>query len=138
MQELCKKIDFEPPNGGALSPELFNEHAEEAAKIVARAGSRKNKTSQLRRFYDELLRWEEKVNGGDASQSKDRLRDCLPFILMMNAKAAYAKGRGLVDETFVVLLRTCLENGAKSPQALRHCRLFFEAFMGFYKLHGKD
>ncbi len=137
MQQLCEKIDFEPPDGGALPTELFNKHAEKAAKIVARASSGKNKTSQLRRFYDELLRWEDKVNGGDASDSDSRLGKYRPFILMMNAKAAYAKGRELVDESFVILLRTCLENGTNSPQALRHCRLFFEAFMGFYKLHGK-
>lgn len=137
IEQLCSDIVFEPPVGESLSPDLFNQLAESAAKIVAKNG-KKNKTSQLRRFYDELLRWEERVNDGDTSDADARLSEYLPFIMMMNAKAAYAKGRDLVDESFVALLRTCLKNGAKSPRALRHCRLFLEAFMGFYKLHGQD
>ena len=41
--------------------------------------------------------------------------------------------------SFVTLLRRCLEqvdDTPKSPHALRNSRLFFEAFMGFYKRHG--
>lgn len=137
MDELCKEIVLAPGKGESLSPDLFDRTAEKAARFIA---GERTKNSQLRRFYDELLRWDEKVNGSDPEGAKDRLREHLPFIRMMNAKAAYAKGRdgNLVGESFVTLLRTCLAQVSEDPAALRNCRLFFEAFMGFYKLHGKD
>ena len=141
MKKLCGRIVLLPQEGASLSPDLFDGIAEEAAKIVAKD---KTKTSQLRRFYDELLRWEDKVNNGDDPKgAKDRLRRHLPFIRMINAKAAYAagrkvQGRSLVGPSFVELLRTCLDQVDDDPMALRNCQLFFEAFMGFYKLHGND
>ena len=141
MDELCRKVVLVPPEGQALAPDLFDGIAEEAAEIVAKDETR---TSQLRKFYDELLRWEAKVNDGDPDGVRNRLRKHLPFIRMMNAKAAYAngrklRGRSLVGMSFVTLLRRCLEqvdDTPKSPHALRNSRLFFEAFMGFYKRHG--
>ena len=137
IQELCHEVVL-LPKGEPPVADLFDGIASRAAKIVANEKTRtsqKTKTSQLRRFYDELLRWEDKVNS-DPNGSKERLRKHLPFIRMMNAKAAYAEGRGLVGSSFVALLRRCLEQVNDDPKALRNCKLFFEAFMGFYKLHG--
>ena len=147
MDELCRKIVLVPSEGQPLAPDLFDGIAEEAAKVVAKdrpktnakTNTKTNTSHQLRRFYDELLRWEAKVNDGDPEGAKDRLREHLPFIRMMNAKAAYAKGRNMVGTSFVALLGRCLEqveDAPKGPHALRNSRLFFEAFMGFYKLHG--
>ena len=139
MDELCRKIVLVPSEGQPLAPDLFDGIAEEAAKVVAKdrpkTNTKTNTSHQLRRFYDELLRWEAKVNDGDPEGAKDRLREHLPFIRMMNAKAAYAKGRNLVGTSFVALLGRCLEQVNDDPDALRNGKLFFEAFMGFYKLH---
>ncbi len=132
------KILLKPPEGQSLTPDLFDSVANEWAKIVADDKPR-TKDSQLRKFYDELLRWEDKVNGngrGKREDAKVRLREHLPFIRMMNAKAAYAQGRKLVGASFVNMLRNCLEQVDDNPDTLRNCRLFFEAFIGFYKLHG--
>ena len=140
MIELCRKVVLVPPEGQPLDKDLFDGIAKEAAGIVANDRP-KTKTSQLRRFYDELLRWEARVNDGDPKEAKERLREHLPFIRMMNAKAAYAngrkaQGRSLVGPSFVTLLRRCLEQVGDDPAALRNSKLFFEAFMGFYKRHG--
>ena len=134
MIELCRKVVLVPPEGQPLDKDLFDRIAKEAAGIVAN-DKPKTKTSQLRRFYDELLRWEARVNDGDPNEAKERLREHLPFIRMMIAKAAYAKGRNLVGASFVRLLGRCLEQVNDDPDALRNSKLFFEAFMGFYKLH---
>jgi CRISPR-associated protein Csm2 len=56
---------------------------------------------------------------------------------MMNAKAAYAQGRGLVDATFTDLLRQTLAQ-VEDAKTMTTCKQFWEAFMGFYKLVGKD
>lgn len=111
-----------------LDPELFNTIAQQAARAIAQADRERNKATQLRRFYDELCMWEEKV-----SRAPEKFDEYLPFIRMLNAKAAYAQGRKLVDRTFVELLQQTLAE-VKDPETLTTCKLFWEAFMGFYKL----
>ncbi len=134
MQPLLEKIVLVPRANGAFSPDLFDGIAWEAARNIATEDKKLNKTSQLRKFYNELLMWEERVNGGEPEGAKDRLARHLPLIRMLNAKAAYAQGREHVGENFVSLLRRCLEQVEDNPESLRYCRLFFEAFMGFYKV----
>lgn len=109
-----------------IDPELFNRVARQKAEIVAENHGC-NKPSQIRKFYDELCMWETKV-----SQEPTKFNDYLPFILMLNAKLAYAKGRNLVDESFTRLIGDCLKQ-VKDEKTLQICKLFFEAFLGFYK-----
>ena len=117
------RIRFTQP----LDPELFNSIAEEAAKAVD-TNKRSNKPSQLRRFYDELMLWESKV-----SRQPDKFNEYLPFIRMINAKVAYARGRNqLVDDQFVTLMQHTLKQ-ITDAQSLTTCKLFWEAFLGFYK-----
>ena len=115
-----------------LNPELFNGIAQDMAKAVANSNRNANKSTQLRRFYDELVLWDCRVN-----QQPDKFAEYLPFIRMLNAKAAYAKGRGLVDHTFVNLLQHSLRE-VNSAETLTTCKLFWEAFMGFYKQERQD
>ena len=83
----------------------------------------------MRRFYDEVCLWEEKVRVNEA-----RFNEFLPFIKMLNAKVAYAKGRNLVDSSFTGMMETCLKQ-VDSPSTFYSFKTFFEAFMGFYKMH---
>jgi CRISPR-associated protein Csm2 len=123
-------IDLRPGANGALNPDLFDTVAHSAAKVIG-SNERGNKPAQIRQFYDELVMWEEKVRQNPA----ERFPEFLPFIRMLNAKAAYAQGRGHVDENFVALIARCLQQ-VDSAQTLRNFKLFFEAFLGFYKLEG--
>lgn len=113
--------------GDNLEAQLFNEVAQRCAKTISESNQRCNKPSQLRRFYDELLMWVAKVE-----QAPERFAEYRPFILMLNAKAAYAKGRELVDPNFVALLAHCLHQ-AEDARTLGQVKLFLEAFLGFYK-----
>lgn len=119
-----------------VSVELFASVAEDKAITVARAGGRRNnKSTQLRKFYDELVMWFEKVNlerTNDAKNSK--YTEVAPFIKMMNAKVAYAKGRDHVDACFEQMFSHLIRQ-IDSPETLKHAKLFMEAFMGFYKVH---
>jgi CRISPR-associated protein Csm2 len=117
--------------------ELFNNIAREAAQGVARADAYRNKPTQLRRFYDELLLWETRVSQQPLDAQAAKFTECLPFIRMLNAKAAYADGRKLVDRTFVDLMQHTL-NEVTNPQTLTTCKYFWEAFMGFYKQERQD
>jgi CRISPR-associated protein Csm2 len=122
------RIRFTKP----LDPELFSTIAKNAAQRIAQGGSRFNKSSQLRRFYDELCMWEEKT-----AREPEKFAEYLPFIRMLNAKAAYAEGRGLVNRDFVSLLQHTLME-ANSAETLTICKYFWEAFMGFYKQERQD
>lgn len=116
--------------GEKIDPHLYSDIAEEAAKVLGAGPRHKNKPTQLRRFYDELVMLREKV-GSD----KDRFEQQRPFIQMLKAKVAYAKGREKVDENFEKLLRKVVDE-VKDPETLKQAKLFMEAFMAFYKVYG--
>ena len=78
-----------------IKADLFDNVAQNAATTIA-DNRNSNKPTQLRRFYDEIVLWESKVN-----QQPDKFEEYLPFIRMINAKVAYALGRKLVDDNFV-------------------------------------
>ena len=115
-----------------LNPDLFNGIAKNAAEEVARGGDRVNKSTQLRKFYDEIVLWDNKVLRHPKKMHLEKFDEYLPFIQMLNAKVAYAEGRKLVDPNFVSLLNTGLKQ-VKCPETLHTFKLFMEAFMGFYK-----
>lgn len=111
------------------TPEILKEYKRKwEVKIERKA----NAPTQLRKFYDEISLWVEKT------QTEEALDRNLPFIKMMNAKVAYARGRELVDDKFQTLFSTCMaqitsadEDGLKK---LQNFRTFFEALVGFYKV----
>lgn len=109
-----------------IASDLFDNVAREAAVKIAK-NKNSNKPTQLRRFYDEIVMWENK-----ASLNPNKFPEYLPFIRMINAKAAYARGRKLVDDNYVKLIADCLKQ-VETVNDLRYFKLFMEAFMGFYK-----
>lgn len=111
---------------------LFSDDALKAAEACQ--DKNQNKSSQLRRFYDELVMWQEKVFAGNAGKEtrQERFDDCLPYIQMMRAKVAYAEGRKLVNNAFSVMFDNLIKQ-IDSPETLKTARLFLEAFMGFKK-----
>lgn len=112
---------------------LFSEDAEDIANTLNtsaqadKGGREKNKSTQIRRFYDELVSWQERIG-----RDEQKFKDYAAFIHMLNAKAAYAQGRNLVTQEFVQWLRNCIAQ-IDSPSTLNHFRLHFEAMLGFLK-----
>jgi CRISPR-associated protein Csm2 len=128
------RVRFATAEGQPLDADLFSVIAEQCAKKVGREESGKqrneNKPSQLRKFYDELCMWDERVRA-----EPQKFAEFLPFIRMLNAKVAYAKGRKppLVDINYEALMNHCLAQ-VIDPPTLHYCKTFFEAFMGYYKV----
>jgi CRISPR-associated protein Csm2 len=118
--------------------ELFAGIAQDKAITVAQAGGgRKNKSTQLRKFYDELVMWFDKVHMERTKEAKaSKYTEVAPFIKMMNAKVAYAKGRDHVDECFEQMFSHLIRQ-ITDAETLKHAKLFMEAFMGFYKAQEK-
>ncbi len=140
------KIEF----GKNLQDDIFSEVAKEKAFEIFQGGldqrgnPSKNKSTQLRKFYDELVMWADKVQMGiklepeqkSSDVREERYRESAPFIKMMTAKVAYAKGRGHVDESFEAMFSHCIKS-ITDAETLKHAKLFMEAFMGFYKAQEK-
>lgn len=117
--------------GGVIDPELFSTTAEALARKVnqERLASRDkaNKPTQLRKFFDEVNRYK-----GMTQASPDEFASFLPYIKMLNAKAAYAAGRDLIGATFKDFINDSLKQVQDRKDFELFCA-FFEAFLGYYK-----
>jgi len=113
---------------------LFSEIAEARAKAISKRESKQqNKYSQIRKFYDEVIRINTLAQQkGGMQTSWDHL---LPMIHMLSAKAAYASGRNLISDGFYEDIKNCVSQ-VDDVSDLNIFSNYFEAFMGFYKLHG--
>ena len=118
--------------GEKINPKLYSDIAEDAAKEVAKqiGGRDANKGTQLRRFYDELVMLQGKVGN-----SQEKFDAHAPYVQMLKAKVAYAMGRKKVDANFDKLIRHVIDE-VKDPATFAQAKLFMEAFMAFYKVHG--
>lgn len=125
-----------------LNPKLFSEIAEaEAKKVFKSAGGRgkninKNKPTQLRRFFDEIVAFEaryKQILSKSPSEQEKVFAQQLPFIHMLVPKVKYAEARNLVSSDFVELLKSAVVDNLKKSEDLKILTSFFEAFMGHYK-----
>lgn len=113
-----------------LNPDLFSLKAEELAKNISDEGNTKiNKPSQIRKFYEEVLKFDNRLK-----TNEDDFDNILPYLKMINAKVAYAVGRDLVSKGFKDFISTSLEqiNDKKDFDVFAS---LFEAFMGYYKYY---
>lgn len=126
--DLTIDLKTDPPRRTLFSEDAENKAKEldEAAKADGK-GKEKNKSTQIRRFYDELVSWQDRV-----ANDEKKFEECEAFIRMLNAKAAYAEGRKLVTPEFVKWMKECIAQ-IDSPRELRNFRLHFEAMLGFLK-----
>lgn len=139
--------DEEAKKARELDPMLFFQTAEQLAKEIHQEGLKivfnkrknkkeekedKNKSTQLRRFFDELVRL-----NTQAQVKKEEWGMIKPRVHMIVAKAAYAKGRDLVTDKFVALIRDGIQQ-VDTKEDLQVFTNFFESFMGFYKALRKN
>jgi CRISPR-associated protein Csm2 len=112
-----------------LEPTLFSKTAEELAKKIGSEDKNANKSSQLRRYFDEMVRLSTlaKASGADMNM-------ILPQVHMLVAKVAYAKGRKLVTDSFVEMMKSGISQ-INDKDDLQVFANFLESFIGFYKMH---
>ena len=109
---------------GQIDPDLFSTKAEALASLVFKESNKKlNNPTQIRKFYDEVLRFK---------SNTDEFEVLLPYIKMLNAKAAYAMGRDLMSKSFKDFISTSIKQ-IENRDDFEVFANFFEAFIGFYK-----
>lgn len=120
-----------------LYPDLFSEKAEGWAKEISQAGdSKKNKPTQLRKFYDEVVRFDSALKSVPSEKQKDEFFMLLPYLKMLNAKVSYAEGRDLVSKEFKDFIKKSLAE-VNDIEDFNAFSGFFEAFMGFHKYYAE-
>ena len=130
-----KKIElWKDSEKRTIDPVLFSKIAEDLAKTIQADRKQKgkfNKRTQLRKFYDEVVR----LTALAKKSPEEEWSNILPMVHMLTAKAAYAQGRDLISENFMDFIRYSVDQ-VKDPEDLSVFSNFFEAFMGFYRLYG--
>ena len=121
--------------GERKSSEIFSEIAKQAAEEI-KSNANINKSTQLRKFYDELAMWNERVQLAQADKLA-KFNELEPFIKMLKAKVAYAKGRKHIDDKFMAIFNQTIDE-IKCPQTLKEAKLFMEAVMGYCKFYEKN
>ena len=138
-----EKIEFwEDKQKGILKATLMDKQAEDWAQAVFNDAKRdkrnepqNNKPTQLRRFYDEVVRFDSLLKGNEDSTAFEKY---LPYVKMLNAKVSYANGRDHVTGRFVEMIKTCVSH-VETREDFEAFKSFFEAFMGYYRyLHPKN
>lgn len=121
-----------------VEPELFSTVAGTFAKDIAKeSNDRTNTPTQIRKFYDEIVRFD-----GIIRTKPEEFNQLLPYIKMLNAKAAYAHaresgGKPLISLKFKDFISSSLKN-VTSREDFDVMSSFFEAFMGFYKFEYEE
>ncbi|WP_420064673.1 type III-A CRISPR-associated protein Csm2 [Pectobacterium colocasium] len=110
---------------------FFDTDAQQFSEQLAQHG-KKDKPTQLRRFYDQLQQLEQRINGDE-----EKLALYLPEIRMISAHLAYAKGRELISDTFCDTMQNLIRS-INTCRHLKNGRLFFEATLGFLRAMRRD
>lgn len=110
---------------------FFDTDAQQFAEQLEQRG-KKDKSTQLRRFYDQLQQLEQRINGDE-----EKLTLYLPEIRMICAHLAYAEGRELISDTFCDTMQNLIRS-IDTCQHLKNGRLFFEATLGFLRAMRRD
>lgn len=117
----------------SINPDLFSDIAEKIAKDIAdEKQGNLNKATQIRKFYDEVVRFDSMLK-----ENTDEFENILPYFKMLNAKAAYAMGRGLISQKF----KDFIADGVRQVNDWQDFTVFaglFESFMGYYKFYDKQ
>ncbi|MFZ2634103.1 MAG: type III-A CRISPR-associated protein Csm2 [Desulfosalsimonadaceae bacterium] len=128
------KIEFwKDSKKDLIDPTLFSIKAENLALEISKEieqNRNANKRTQIRKFYDEVVRLDM-----EAKAREGEWQNIAPLVHMLTAKAAYAKGRSLISDGFLDFIRHSVEQ-VNNSRDLSVFANFFEAFMGFYRLHG--
>lgn len=115
-----------------LKTDLLSDIAKgKAAEVYESRQRDNNKSSQIRKFFDEVIKYKTELlaNPDDLS-----FKQKLPYIKMINAKLAYSQARGLISENCEKLFSECI-NKIQDKKDFFAFADFFEAFIAFYKKH---
>lgn len=131
-----KQNNSEPLKFDVLTKENLTDKIDKANKVAYKIFIEKDSYTQIRKFYDELLSLQKQVK--DLKQNKDdeSFEKTLPLIYLLKSKAAYAKGRDNIHNTFYEFITFYISN-IKNSKNLDDFVLYFEAVLGYLRYYSK-
>jgi CRISPR-associated protein Csm2 len=133
---------FSDPEKKQLMPELLDVYAQNRAKdfIPNKAKDSKEnlKTTQMRRFYDDLKAIERKIMAGkDIKEQQANFERDRALIVMFKAKAVYAEKRGVAPRAFTQFIFDHVAS-IKDLDDFKGFLKLFEAVVAFHKFFSPE
>ncbi|HRT61069.1 MAG TPA: type III-A CRISPR-associated protein Csm2 [Syntrophales bacterium] len=124
---------------GDVKPELFSTIADRIGKALVEKTDKKIKgkgsfdisPTQLRRFFDDVKSIESYLDQFSGKAREEAFAKKLPDVMMLKAKAAYARGRDAVTDEF----KDFIEKNVDQVKTLKDFEVFckfFEAVYGYF------
>jgi len=113
-----------------ITEKTFDETARKWALVIANS-ERGVKSTQLRKFYDEITKLNEKALN---ISHNDFAKKVLPFVKMVRSKVYNAKNKqpSVVNEAFVIFMDEAISQ-ITTKDDLANFKFLFEAVVGFYQ-----
>ncbi|MHA1204190.1 MAG: type III-A CRISPR-associated protein Csm2 [Candidatus Heimdallarchaeaceae archaeon] len=99
-----------------------------AFKIESKNTS-KNRSSQLRKFYDGVLKTKIKLQLG----KEEKINEALASILMIVPRAHYARHRNLITDAVIDFLSTAIDKKKFRTDNIKHFTEDFDRFLKFFE-----
>lgn len=114
--------------------DLINKTADDVAQCIKNGA---NSYTQIRKFYDELLSLQNQMKKYKQGKSeKESFETVLPMIYLVKSKAAYAKGKGNINNNLEKFFMFYIEK-ITNEEALKFFMLYFEAVLGYLRRYTK-
>lgn len=113
--------------------DMINKNADVIAKIIKQG---ENSYTQVRKFYNELLLLQKQAQGNQNNVDSGEFEKVLPMIYLVKSKAAYARGKKNINDNLLSFLVFYIEK-IKNIEQLKYFMLYFEAILGYLRLHSK-
>lgn len=128
--KMIVKDFWEDQEKGILKPNLFSVTAKIATEVVHNEGeaTKINSPTQIRKFYDEVIRYKTQC----LTKDEDFFKQKLPYIKMINAKLSYSKARGHIGPECCKLFSDLI-GSVKNKKEFLVFADFFEAFIAYYR-----
>lgn len=126
MKHIYEKISLKSEDNKLAT--MFSNDAKELAHFL-NDGSNRNKvsTTQFRKFYEEILKLNEKASGLEKKEFETTI---LPLVKILISKAHYANSRNACQKEFVEFFESCI-NKVNTQHELQNFQLFLESIIGF-------
>ncbi len=114
-------IDFAPKSGDAYKiAEAFKKESK----------STQNKSTQLRKFYDQALKAKLKLQG---SNDKEALNNAISIMMMIEPRAYYSFSRGYITQAVIDFISTALDKSKFRTNTKEEFEEDYNRFLKFFE-----
>ncbi len=133
VSDDIKELSTFDKDGKRPHNELFSSNAKEIASKLSKGG---NTPTQLRRFYEQVVRYYDDIRFQPTIPLRDEaLSRQMPYILMLESRVYEAYSKNKVNKDFKEFIDNCIAQLRSNPnfETLKIFKTLYEAVLGFSK-----